>query len=457
MTLQRRLLRLLLIGVPLTWLGAFVYAALTARHEINELFDTQQIRLAQQVASILPPPDFGPAQLKSAGEATRGEADLSDLSVAVWAADGTPLLSDREGAELPFSAGAYGFVDMTIDGEQWRTYYLPSEDRTRLIAVGLKTHERDEVLHGLLWSELLPWLLTLPLLIVVIAGSVRRALQPVRALAHDVEVRGAEDLRPVHAEGVPAELQPLVAALNRLFRRIGSALENERRLTADAAHELRTPLAALRAQWEAAQAAKDDDARRRAFEQVGTGIDRLGHLVAQLLTLAGAESATASTLTQAVAWPHVVGSALSDCLPLMDRRGAEVEVHWPEGAAGQSPAPPLPLMGDEALLATMLRNLIDNALRYAPPGTHVHVRFAPDRIVVEDEGPGIAPEQMAHLGDRFHRPAGQAETGSGLGVSIVRRIAALHGLDVRFVNRANVEPGRTGLRVELRRERAARR
>ena len=448
MTLQRRLLVPLLIGVPLMWLAAFGYSVLHAGYEINELFDTQQVRLAQQVASVLPSANLLPTKLKSAGEERRGAADLDDLSIAVWDTAGTKVLFDREGADMPFVPGAHGFIDATIKGEAWRMYYLPSDDGTRIVAVGQELKEREELLTDLLKSQLLPWAVTLPLLLLVIAWSVHHALRPVRELAHDLESRGAEDLRPVHSPKLPDDLRPMLAALNRLFQRIGAALENERRLTADAAHELRTPLAALRAQWEAAQVAPNDAARTHALHQVGVGIERLGHLVMQLLALAGAESTQATAVKQPVVWPNVVGNALSDCLPMIETRGSEVEVHWPREDRA---AAPLPLLGDEALLTTLLRNLIDNALRYSPLGSHVHVFFEPDRIVVEDQGAGVPPEQIARLGDRFHRAPGQSETGSGLGLSIVRRIAALHGLEVRFGNRPGAGGSSAGLRVEVRR------
>jgi two-component system sensor histidine kinase QseC len=450
-TLQRRLLIPLLIGVPLTWLAAFGYSVLHAGYEINELFDTQQIRLAQQVVSVLPSANLLPTQMKSTSEGKRGAADLDDLSIAVWDSSGTKLLFDREGAELPFVAQAHGFVDSTINGELWRMYYLPSDDGKRIVAVGQELKERHELLTDLLKSQMLPWALMLPLLLAFIALSVRHALRPVRELARDVEARGAEDLRPVRSQTLPDDLQPMLAALNRLFQRIGSALENERRLTADAAHELRTPLAALRAHWEAVQVAPNDEARKHALAQVGVGIERLSHLVVQLLALASAESTQTTAMKQNVVWPNVVGNALSDCLPMIETRGSEVEVHWPEDKAGTQAIAPLPLLGDEALLTTLLRNLIDNALRYSPFGSHVQVFFEPDRIVVEDQGAGVPPEEIARLGDRFHRAAGQAENGSGLGLSIVRRIAALHGLEVRFGNRRGAGGAPGGLRVELRR------
>jgi two-component system sensor histidine kinase QseC len=300
------------------------------------------------------------------------------------------------------------------------------------------------VLEGLLAGQLLPWALMLPVLLAAMWLVVRHALRPVRSLAEDIGARGADDLHPVSVEGLPAELAPLVQATNRLFGRIRKTLEQERRLTADAAHELRTPLAALRAQWEAMRVAGDDASRKAAFRQVGAGIDRLSHVLAQLLALAGVDDRTGTQFTAMVDWRRAVQDALSDCLPLVEDRGSEIVVEWPEGDA-----PAMPIAGDDALIALLVRNLVDNALRYTPRGTTVTLRLAPDSLVVEDDGPGLAPEVLARLGDRFFRPAGQAAAGSGLGVSIVRRVAALHGLDVHFANRA---PPATGLRVEVRRK-----
>jgi two-component system sensor histidine kinase QseC len=233
--------------------------------------------------------------------------------------------------------------------------------------------------------------------------------------------------------------------MNDLFVRIGRALEHERRMTADAAHELRTPLAALRAQWELAQLAANDAERAQAHARIGEGIDRLSRLVSQLLALASAESGRRPVYTEAVDWHRVLEKALSDCLPLLDGTGSEVAVSWPEQGA------PLALTGDEALLATLVRNLVDNALRYSPPRSLVAVRFTADSLVIEDQGTGLAEADLARLGDRFYRPAGQAQSGSGLGISIVQRVAELHGLDVRFANRDDGP----GLRVTVTRPAAA--
>ena len=438
MTLQRRLLMLLLIGAPAIWLIAVGFSGWRARVEINELFDTQQVRLAQQVLALVP--DGLPAQgrevVAPAGE--RGGADLADMSVAVWDAQGRRLLVDREGATLPLERDRAGFTGFVSDGQAWRVFYLRSAQGI-VVAVGQLAEERDEVLRDLLLSQLLPWLLMLPVLLAVLVASVRRALRPVHVLTQQLEARHADDLQPVKA-AVPTELQPLIHSINGLFERIARAVEHERRLTADAAHELRTPLAALRAQWEAADAAQrrgDLAAVEHARQQVGKGIERIEHLFEQLLALARAEGSALQNAAL-VDWTRVLEQALADCLPLLEERGADVDVAWPEHGLVA-----MPLRGDATLLATLLRNLVDNALRYG--GTKVDVRVAPDRIVVEDNGPGVPATLLPRLGDRFHRPPGQVQAGSGLGLSIVRRIAELHGLTVRYANRSDG----AGLRVEL--------
>jgi two-component system sensor histidine kinase QseC len=443
MTLQRRLLQLLLIGAPLTWAIALGVALYTAGHEINELFDTQQVRLAQQVMALAGAARFGAVRETVAPSGTLGEAELDDVAVAVWDAQGRALVADADGTAIPFDANARGFVDTDLKGKPWRLYYLAEGNGGVRVAVGQAAEERRDVLLGLLGGQLLPWVLMLPVLLAVLAAAVRRGLRPVRDIAAELQARRADSLAPLTSE-VPAELKPLVDAMNDLFARIERALENERRLTADAAHELRTPLAALRAQWEAAQLAPNDAARAHAQRQIGAGLERLTRLVTQLLALAGLDSRGAKAFTQQVRWPSVVEQALSDCLPLLERTGSDVEAHWPD-----DPAAALPLVGDEALLALLLRNLIDNALRYGPSGARVQLRFTPTEVSVEDEGPGLSREERAQLGRRFFRRPGQAQAGSGLGVSIARRVAELHGLQLRFEDRTVEGSAARGLRVVL--------
>ncbi len=444
MSLQRRLLLYLLICAPLVWGVALYFSLSRARLEVNELFDAELIRLARQVQSTLghglpvEAAPLPPAPREGAAEA--GNADVRDLAVAVWDRSGQLMIADREGVQLPYRPERSGFVDEQLAGGPWRVYYLQSFDGRWLVASGQRVYERDELVYGLTVSQVVPWLLVLPILLGLMTWAVRRALSPMARLTRELQRRPANDLQPLAEARAPAELRPLLGAMNGLFARIEQMMVRERRFTADAAHELRTPLAVLRAQWDVVQRAGSPAERAAAEAKLDIGFERMGRLVTQMLALSRVESGTAPALDE-VRWPPIVEQAMSDCLALAERRGIELACEWPP-----SDRHPMPLLGNEHLLTVLLRNLLDNAVRYAPTGSAVLLRIGQDSIAVENAGPPLSAEQMARLGERFYRPDGQQEVGSGLGVSIVRRIAELQGLELVFGTRADG----TGVRVLLR-------
>ena len=201
---------------------------------------------------------------------------------------------------------------------------------------------------------------------------------------------------------------------------------------AKASNNGKPPLAVLRAQWDVVRRARGEDERRQAEARLDAGMDRLDRLVTQLLALSRLEATDSLPRMQPVDWAPLVEQALSDVLPLAERRHIELDCLWPPPGT-----PALPLQGDADLLTVMLRNLVDNAVRYADERSTVTLRFAADRLAVENDGPPLAEAVRARLGERFHRPDGQHESGSGLGVSIVQRIAALHGLALVYGTRAD--------------------
>lgn len=449
MSLQRRLLLYLLICAPLVWAVALFVSVNRARYEVNELFDTELIRLASQVqatlhfdASSRAPSPHLPAE----GTPEAGQADVRELAIAVWDAKGKLLLADHEGVELPRHPEASGFRNEKLNGSSWRLYYLQSSGGQWVVASGQNVDERDEVVYNLTASQIAPWLLVLPALLVAMAWAVRLAIAPVRDLTSEVQARDANDLKRIPEGHAPTELRPLVGAMNGLFARIEETLARERRFTADAAHELRTPLAVLRAQWDVLSRSKGAAEREQAEAKLGAGLDRLDRLVTQMLALSRLESSmeTPARLVaeSLVRWPVVVEQAMSDCLTVAERRHIELSCEWPPHGIE-----PLPMTGDDHLLTVMLRNLLDNAVRYAPEGTLVTLRFSVDRLEVENDGTPLTAAQMSRMGERFYRPEGHQEFGSGLGVSIVQRIAALHSLTLEFGVRADGQ----GVRVVLRR------
>lgn len=442
MSLQRRLLIYLMLCAPVVWAIALAVSANRAQHEVNELFDTEIIRLALQVQATLP---HVPHQTRlditpDDALAIEGEADLRDLAIAAWDAQGALILVDREGEQLPRRVDHSGFINLNLAGHVWRIYYLHAPHGQWLVAAGQRFYEREELVWDLLASQLLPWLLVLPVLLIAMAWAVGQALAPLRNLTNELKQRSADDLQAIATDRVPHELQDLLAAMNGLFKRIDTALERERRFTADAAHELRTPLAVLRAQWDVLRGAQNEAQKSHAIERLGAGIERMTRLVTQLLLLSRIEAAQGLDRPQTINWPTVVQQSFNDVLSLAQRRQIELACTWPP-----HPQTPWPLKGDADLIGILLRNLLDNAVRYSPPGSTVTLSLEADALRIHNEGPPLSDDILAHLGERFHRPDGQDEAGSGLGISIAQRVAALHGLRLHF----SAGEGGQGVRVSI--------
>ena len=427
MSLRRRLLIYLLICAPVVWLLALTASTISARTEVNELFDTEMIRLARQVQLTLTRVNTDDGKPSAPVSPLGGEADLNDMAIAVWDRQGKVVLADREGAQLPLRPEGVGFVELTVNSQPWRAYYLQAPDGEWLVAAGQSLHERDELVYDLIGSQLIPWLLMLPILLLAMGWAVREALAPMHAVAAELQQRHADDLQDIPVASAPVELQPLLQAMNGLFGRITETLARERRFTADAAHELRTPLAVLSAQWDRLNGASDTAERVQAMEALRAGIERMSRLVDQLLRLSRLEAAEGLTQRTALDWPALARQAMSEVLPLVERRQIQLDCLWPE----MLQSPPA-WLGDAHLMTVLLRNLLDNAARYAPQGSTVTLRFGNDRVALENGGAALTPDALARLGERFHRSEGQAETGSGLGVSIAQRIAELHGLVLRY-------------------------
>jgi two-component system sensor histidine kinase QseC len=450
MTLQRRLIIAVLLAAPFAWLITIAGTYWRAAHEINELYDTDMLRLAQQtlaISSLIPPSaPLRPMPAQTPASTDAGDAGLGDLSVAIWRGSDAPLVLDPEALQFPREGNRTGFFDSVVSGEPWRLVYLSDPDGQTRVAVGQRIGERNDLVVAYIAGQILPWLIGLPVLIALLIFAVRRAMRPVRDLSMQLEQRSPDDATPLPSADVPGELKGLLNAMNGLLARVGTLIEQERRLTADAAHELRTPLAAVRAQWEVVQRTADPTERSQAQTSVTRGMERLDRLVSQLLTMARLDSANHADFGGSVDWRAVAEQAVGDCLWIADRRDVDIAVEWPDAGIL-----PLPMAGDENALTIMLKNILDNAIRYGPRHSLVRLTFSSSRIIIDDQGSGIAPEVLPRLGGRFVRAPGNEEAGSGLGVSIARRIAHHHGMSIHFAMRdASSELG-PGLQVTLRR------
>ena len=288
-------------------------------------------------------------------------------------------------------------------------------------------HARDEIVETLGESLVWPLLAAVPALALAIWLGVGAGLRPLRELRAQLARRSAADLSALDAANAPQEIEPLVAELNRLFGRIEGALQRERRLTADAAHELRTPLAVLSTQAQVARRAQGEAARNEALDAIVAGAERAARLIEQMLTLARLEAGELGEHAGRVELHELARSVLAEAAPRAVEKNIDISLE--EGA-------PAEIQGHAALLSILLRNLVDNAVRYTPAGGRVLVTVAGQAAKVElkvaDNGPGVPSAEVGRLGERFHRLAPPGESGSGLGLSIVLRIAELHGARVRF-------------------------
>jgi len=440
--IESRLRRVLLVGLPVIWLVSGAVSLYLAREEVDELFDTRQVTMARLLMSSLPveaaPQDL-PAVLPFPPLSELGHAQLEDQMVAVWDASGRLRIADREGRLFPQTPHRTGFYAGELGGEVWRLYTLHDLSSGWHVTVGQRLGERDELILDASMTPLLPWLMALPLLLLANAGVIRRALQPIRAITAEMTTRRADDLRPLPSDDLPDELRPLMSAGNALLQRIAELRVRERRFTDCAAHELRTPIAALRLQWDALRArpvVSPDD-----LEALGEGIARVSRLTAQLLDLARAEDRLGIAVPAPIDWQALVAAVVSDCLPQAEAAGVEVACRWP--ASG--PAAAWPLEGDADQLQMLLRNLLDNAIRHSPRSSEVEIDVGHHTLAVVDHGSGVPAEALEHLGERFYRVTGDTTPGTGLGLAIVGQIARVHGLMVAYT----ATPG-GGLSVTLR-------
>jgi two-component system sensor histidine kinase QseC len=433
-SLQGRLLALVLGAVTLTWIAAAVMVALDARHELDELLDGH---LAQAAALLVV------QQARSDHEDDDHAVDAPVLhkyapqvAFQVWHEGRLTMRSSNAPRQPMHPAGERfetGLRTLAIGGERWRVFAAHGAERDVQVYVGEQLRSRASILLAVLRSLGLALVLALPLLALAAWAAVRGGLQPLRRLGAQLAQRQPQALQPVAMPQAPTELQPLLDALNGLFSRIAALIESERRFTADAAHELRTPIAAIRAQAQVALAEADDARRAHALRATLEGCDRATRLVEQLLTLARLE-ADATMAEGRVDLAALARRVAADLAPRALDRGQALEVD-----AGQA----LPVSGNETLLTVLLRNLVDNALRYSPDGATVRVTLgtvpgAGVRLLVEDSGPGLSEADRARLGERFFRVLGSDAAGSGLGWSIVRRIAAAHGLAVEVAPSATL-------------------
>jgi len=423
--------RLLAFFLSLAVVCAIVLAVVTYRgvlQEADELFDYQLRQMALSLRD----------QGAISAEDSAALADPSfDYVVQIWASDGTVTYSSRVSPGLPQRA-VLGFDDVEIDGRNWRVFSTTA--RGRVIQVGQPLAVRQELAAAAAWRSVAPLLIAAPLVAAAVWWLVGVSLAPLQALVSAVRARDAESLTALQVAKQPSEVAPLVDALNALLARLREAFSAQRSFIADAAHELRSPLTAVKLQLELVNRATDEATGAQARKELAAGIERLRNLVEQLLTLARVEPGGAEMALIDTDWAESARQATADTVALAAMNEVTLEFDAPG---------PVMVRGDAMALRTLARNLIDNGVRSAGRNGRVHVQLASDEsralLRVDDSGPGIPAEERSRVFDRFYRRRDTETTGSGLGLAIVDAIAKRHHAQISLG-----ESPLGGLRVEVR-------
>lgn len=390
-------------------------------------------------------------------EGNLGNAKDDYIGFAIWDKSGRLLMADHNGQSFEFLADQQGFLEehqhtyqrLNLFSKDWRLFYVHDDYANnkagRVIAVGQNLKSRRELIINAITVQLLPVLLGLLTFIGLVIWAVRQGFAPLRQISDELSARDLSDNRPIQAD-TPKEVQTLVNALNSLFIKVAEALEREQRFTADASHELRSPLTAIKLQIDLLKQQllqyPDNENETQIFyhvQKISDGIDRANHLVEQLLTLAklAPQQQLPEDQLQPADWIALTDEVLAE----VNRSAREKFIQLKRHINSPDIHLILPIDINPTLFKIMLRNLLDNAIRYCPEHSTVEIQLNPDSIVIRDNGLGVTPENLTKISERFYRPAGQSQLGSGLGLSIVHQIAALHQLSVHFANRPAPESG----------------
>ena len=413
-SLQFRLSLWLSLVILAMAVPAGVFSFYSAYHEANDLQDDQ----LRQVAALVLSRDLPPA---TPDRHAIGKMKDEESKVIVQVlAPGAPAKGDDEALRLPADLRD-GIQTFKAGRVHWRLFVQTTPSGQRL-AVGQQTAVRDEIARDSGLRTMMPFMVLIPVLIALVSFLVRRMLRPIALLSQEVDRRDDQDMRPLAEQQVSDEIRPLIGSINRLLRRVADNMDAQRRFLADAAHELRSPLTALSLQAENLAATDLSPASTARLLPLRQGLNRSKALLEQLLTLARSQNTGAPQLAR-VSLQAVLRRVMEDSLPLAQARQIDI---------GIEADTEITLAAQEVDIVALVRNLIDNAIRYTPQGGSVELRAGMQpglvSIEVEDSGPGIDEAERERVFDPFYRVLGSGQDGSGLGLSIVKSIVArLHG------------------------------
>ena len=437
-SLRARLLWFVLLPILLVTIIQAITAYRGALQQADAMFDDHLQQVARSMRRSV---EMG-VPLSMPLEEGTGDDAAFDLYVQIWGQDGTQLFRSNRSALPP--RAVLGFSDVKANGNRYRVYSLQTPLQTVQIAQDLSA--RTARAQALALKAVLPFALLTPLLMLAVWWVINRSLAPIERARRQVAQRAADDFSPLTSHDLPHEVRPLVDELNLLFGRVQNAFDTQKNFVADAAHELRSPLTALKLQAQALRRTDTADespaTREAAITRLNQGIDRTIRLVEQLLILAREETSSGTPAFEPVDLIDSVRLAVADMLAQAQLKQIDM---------GLVKSEPAWVRGQPEALRMALRNLLDNAIKYTPAGGQIDISIevvnGQALLAVDDSGPGISPDARPRVFDRFFRAGNVlAETGSGLGLAIVKTIADRHGATLRLDQSA----GLGGLRAELR-------
>jgi two-component system sensor histidine kinase QseC len=438
-SLQYRLMVSFMGVTALVWLAVLGFTWYETDHELNELLDAH---LAQTASFLVAQTGDGHDAHPDFTTAPTLHKYQPRVAFQIWH-ENEILTRSEQAPSKPFRTDSQtGFANLEINGQAWRTFSAQGKANDIWIHVAELVYFRQDILYTSLISAIIPLLFGFPLMAFFIWWSIRISLSPLRSLGEEIGARKASSLVPLPHRSVVAEVQPLVEALNLLFQRVEVQMNNERQFTSDAAHELRTPIAAIRMQAQVAMGSTKPEEQKIALDALINACDRATRLMSQLLELSQLD-------TSATNFERIDFEAI-DAISITREQLASSANEWlPKKQQISLEAPDyLALKVNPDWLAIVVRNLVDNASRYSPSGASIRIKWLNSPtpyLVIEDSGPGMSEEHMKRIGDRFFRVLGNDTVGCGLGWSIIQKIAKICNVKIQLGKSEDLG----GLKVQL--------
>jgi len=431
LSLSLRLVILFTLISSTVWAICGIVAFHETKETINEFFDTYQMSLARKFATV----DWKTSSNKQAlnYNALNGDEDDDAVGFAVFDKKGKVLFHDGEnGKYFKFNQNIDQFSDENIlTGDEWRIIRIASNDDSYIITVGQELEYREDLAFDIVEEFMFPWIIGFVTLLIAIIILTFIEFRPLKRITANIAMRRINDFSAINTQNAPSEIVPLLKAMNQMLNKIDTLLKRERCFIADAAHELRTPLTALKIQLELAQmATSDTDMQQKALENLEIGLDRASHLVEQLLVLSRIEADNTQYDNQNILqWNEIIDQILSEYSSNIENKKLKITFEVTNN--------PLIKKGNNILISVMLRNLIDNAIKYSPQKAEISILIKNTFIKVINSNTIVDEKILKRISERFFRPAGQKEKGSGLGLAIVERIAEIYDCKVNFMNTDN--------------------